>query len=179
MYGWKFHFIYIIDPTCFHAYVVILVGLLWLLSNICCLTYIFVCGLIHMQLYESCWRCGVGLTITLNCQLIYFPTFDASSLVCSLLSWAPIYVAKGCTHLTPHVLEPVIRLPWLTASVTPLLLTELSYLSLRHCGQGIILWPTTGTPTPNSLRSNWDFLPGRSPWHVGGSNTVNTRVDKF
>lgn len=44
---------------------------------------------------------------------------------------------------------------------------------VRHCGQGITLRPAAGNLTPNSLRSNWDFLPGRSPWHVGGSNTVN------
>ncbi len=45
--------------------------------------------------------------------------------------------------------------------------------SVWNHGQGITLWSTAGTPTPNGLRSNWDFLPGRSPWHVGGSNTIN------
>ena len=35
--------------------------------------------------------------------------------------------------------------------------------SMRNCGQGITVWPTVGTPTRNGLRSNWDFLPGRSP----------------
>ena len=48
--------------------------------------------------------------------------------------------------------------------------------SVRHHGQGITLWPTAGTPTPNSQRSNWDFLLGISPWHVGRYNTVNKWV---
>ena len=48
--------------------------------------------------------------------------------------------------------------------------------SMRHRGQGITLRPTAGTPTPNGMMSNWDFLQGRSPWHVGGSNTVNISI---
>lgn len=35
--------------------------------------------------------------------------------------------------------------------------------SVRNCGQGNTIWPTAGTPTPNGLRSTWDFLLGRSP----------------
>jgi len=46
--------------------------------------------------------------------------------------------------------------------------------SMRHRGQGITLRPTAWTPTLNGLRSNWEFLLGRSPWHVGGSSTINT-----
>jgi len=45
--------------------------------------------------------------------------------------------------------------------------------SVWHCGQGITLRPTARTPTTNGLRFNWDFLLRRSPWHVGGSSTVN------
>lgn len=48
--------------------------------------------------------------------------------------------------------------------------------SVRHHSQGITLPPNAGTPTPNGLRPNWDFLPGRSLWHVGGSNTVKDTV---
>jgi len=51
--------------------------------------------------------------------------------------------------------------------------------SMRHCGEGITLRPTIGTPTLNDLRSTWDFLPGRSPWHVGGSSTVNTFLQGY
>ena len=43
----------------------------------------------------------------------------------------------------------------------------------RQRGQGITLRPTTRTPTPNGLRSNWDFSLGRCPWHAGGSSTIN------
>jgi len=34
--------------------------------------------------------------------------------------------------------------------------------------QGNTVWPTARTPTPNSLRSSWDFLPGRSPDMLAG-----------
>ena len=33
---------------------------------------------------------------------------------------------------------------------------------VRNRGQGDTVWPTTWIPTPNGLRSSWDFLPGRS-----------------
>jgi len=48
--------------------------------------------------------------------------------------------------------------------------------SVQHRGQGITLRPTVWTPTWNDLRSNWDFIQGRCPWHVGGSNTVNIYI---
>ena len=50
--------------------------------------------------------------------------------MCSLLSKVLLQVAKGRTHLTLHVLEPLIHLPLLTTVVTPLLLIDLSYLPL-------------------------------------------------
>jgi len=51
--------------------------------------------------------------------------------MCSLLNSVLSQVFKGHTHLNPHVLEPLMHLPWPTASVTPLLPTELFYLP--HC----------------------------------------------
>ena len=83
----------------------------------------------HMKLYESCW-CVIGLTITLDFRIIFFLACDASSLVCSLPSWVLIQVVRGHTHPNPLMLEPLIHLPWLNAEVTPLVLTELSYLPL-------------------------------------------------
>ena len=50
--------------------------------------------------------------------------------------------------------------------------------SVRHHSQGITSQPTARNPTPNGLRSNWDFLPGRSPWHVGDSSIVNKIILK-
>lgn len=38
----------------FHAYVVIVVGLLRYFRNVCCLTYTFYYELFFMKLYESC-----------------------------------------------------------------------------------------------------------------------------
>ena len=40
--------------------------------------------------------------------------------------------------------------------------------SVRNCGQGITIQPTLGTPTPNILRSNLDFLPRRYPYMLAG-----------
>ena len=40
--------------------------------------------------------------------------------------------------------------------------------SMQNQGQGIIIWPTAGTPTPNGMRFNWDFLLGRSPYILVG-----------
>ena len=129
-----------------------------------------------MQLYESCCRCAVGLTITLDCQLVCDLACDASSLVCSLLSWVLLWVAKGHTHLTHP--PPCVRTshsPSLTHcnSHTLALYRVILLAFVQHHDQGITLRPIAGTHTPNSLRSNWDFLLGRYPWHVGGSNTVN------
>lgn len=99
-------------------------------SNVCCLSYVFVYELYCMQLYESFCRCVVGLNITLDCLLSFFPAGDASLLLCSLISQVLLQVSKGCTHLTPHVLEPFMHLPWLTTYVTSLLPTKLSYLPM-------------------------------------------------
>ena len=65
--------------------------------------------------------------------------------------------------------------PSLTHCINHTLATDKVILlaSVRHHGQGITLRPTIGTPTPNGLTSNWDFLLGRSPWHFGRSKTVN------
>lgn len=40
--------------------------------------------------------------------------------------------------------------------------------SMKNHDQGISIGPTVKTPTPNSLRSNWDFLLGRSPDMLAG-----------
>jgi len=50
--------------------------------------------------------------------------------MCSLSRRVLLQVAKGCTHLNPHVLEPLMHLLWLTPVVTSLLPTELSYLPM-------------------------------------------------
>ena len=65
--------------------------------------------------------------------------------------------------------------PSLTHCISHTLVTDRVILlaSVQHHSQGITLRPTARTPTPNGLRSNCDFLPRRSPWHVGGSNTIN------
>lgn len=46
---------------------------------------------------------------------------------------------------------------------------------MHYHNQGIALLPTAGTPTPNSLRSSWDLLPGRST-NMLASSTLSTFV---
>jgi len=40
---------------------------------------------------------------------------------------------------------------------------DITLISVEYHSQGITLPPIVGTPTPNGLRSSWDFLLGRSP----------------
>jgi len=40
--------------------------------------------------------------------------------------------------------------------------------SACDCGQGDIVRPTNGTPTPNGLSYSWDFLLGRLPYMLAG-----------
>ena len=49
--------------------------------------------------------------------------------------------------------------------------------SVWNRGQGITVRPTAGTPTPNGLRSNWDFLSGSSPYMLVGP-TPSTPVEQ-
>lgn len=65
--------------------------------------------------------------------------------------------------------------PFLTHYSGHMLATDKVILlsSMQNHGPGITIRPTTRTPTPNGLRSNWNLLPGRSPWHIGGSSIVN------
>ena len=53
--------------------------------------------------------------------------------------------------------------------VTHFLLPKVIVLSFEHIhGKGITLPPTVGTPTPNGVSSNWDFVSRRFPecWWV-------------
>lgn len=63
-----------------------------------------------------------------------------------------------------------MHLPSLAPNITPLLLTMTSYSRLRATTvKAIPYYPTAVTPTKNDLRSNLDFLPGRSFDMLAGS----------
>lgn len=40
---------------------------------------------------------------------------------------------------------------------------DILLMSACNCSQVDTVWPSSGTPTPNGLRSSWDFLQRRSP----------------
>jgi len=123
--------IYIIIASTFHAYVVLYSSyLVYSKWHMYFISYACMYALFCMSMYESFLNVVIGLTITLDCYLTRFPACDVSSLVCPLHVQVLLQVAKGCTHLNQLVLEPLMHLPWLTAAVTPLLPTELSYLPL-------------------------------------------------
>ena len=87
-------------------------------------------GLFCTSMYESYRNVLIGLTITLDCQLTCLTCCDAPFLVCSLINSMLSQVSKGRTHLTLHVLEPLMHLPWFTTAIKPLLPTKTSYLPL-------------------------------------------------
>lgn len=144
----------IIEPTSFHAYVVTVVRLLWLLSNVCYLTYTFVYEIICMKLYESCWIHVVVLTYHFGLRTILLPACDVISFMCSFQD-VYCYRLLRDTLLFPFcVLEPpCISLDSLQghtlASNKVIILTF-----ARYRGQGTTLLLTIGTPTPNCLRSS-------------------------
>ena len=131
--------------------------------NVCCLTYVVVYELFCMQLYEYCCICAVGLTINLDLWVDLL-----SSLWCI---FAHVFPSK------PSIITCFQRLdsphsPCVRTSRAPSL-TRCSYHTLAtnrdillafvwNHGHGITVWPTARNPTPNSLRSNCDFLLGRS-----------------
>lgn len=109
-------------------------------------------------------KCVVGITITLDHQLIFILDFDVLLLFCSLLSSMLPQVSKGCTH-TPVPCVRTFHAPSLTCCKCHTLDTnkDISLISTHNHGQGDTVLPTARTPPPNSLRSSSDFLPGRSP----------------
>ena len=67
------------------------------------------------------------------------------------------YFPLLCVRTSPFISLDLLQGHTLSF-VKDILLTSTHYRS-----HGIALLLTIGTPTPNSMRSSWDFLPGRSP----------------
>ncbi len=111
---------------------------------------------------------------------IGFPANLLSSLWCIFASVFPSHPSTitGCqgAHSSQPTCVRTYHAPSLTHRSYHTHNTNKGILlaSVQNCGQGITIRPTTRTTTPNGLRSNLEFLPGRSPWHVGYSNTVNS-----
>ena len=103
-------------------------------------------------------------------------------LLANLLSilwciFSHVFPSKPCTIIgfqgahSPHPqLVRTSHAPSLTYCSCHTLATNNDILlaSVRNCDQGITIRPTAGTPTPNGLRSNWDFLLGRSLGMLAG-----------
>ena len=131
-------------------------------SNICCLTYAFVYELFCMRLYESCQRYVVVLTCHFGLWTIPLPACDFIQLVCSFHVAYYYKLLRDIFHFPLYVLEP----PCISFdSLQGHTLSSDKHITLtfvHYHSQGITILPTVGTPTPNSLRSSWDFLPRRS-----------------
>lgn len=72
---------------------------------------------------------------------------------------------------SPHLpCARTVHAPSLTCHSYHTLATNRDILlaSVRNCGQGDTIRPAAGTPTPNGLRSNRDFLLRRSPNMLAG-----------
>jgi len=126
----------------------------------------------------------VQLSYLVCCDCLIRVDCSAGSCACPLCG---VFLAKlGQIHFNLELTFAFFSLQSVRTSHTPSLthciihtlatdrVVLLSYV--RHRRQGITLQPTAGNPTPNCLRSNRDFLSRRSPWHVGGSNTVNNML---
>ena len=158
----------ITEPTHFHAYVVIVVQLLWLLSK-----YVLfnLCICVWTILYAIVW------ILLKTCCCINFSLWIVDYLASSIWCHSPCVFLSRCVLLqaskghtsfyTMCVRTPCISLDSLQghalASDKDILLTSVLYRN-----QCIALIPIVGTPTPNSLRSNWDFLLGRYPYTLVG-----------
>ena len=88
--------------------------------------------------------------------------WTAFQLVMHLRSCVPFPTEYTYTHSSQTICVRTSHAPSLTHYSDHTLATDIVILlaSVRHRGQGIAIWTTAGTPTPNGLRSNWDFLQG-------------------
>ena len=121
------------------------------------LSYLVCCDC-HIRVIFSVGSCACPLHCVFLVELGLIP-FNLELTFTFLSLWS---VGTSHTHSLTNCISHTL------ATVRVILLS-----SVWHRSQGITLRPTAGALKPNGLRSNWDFLPGRSPWHVGGSNTIN------
>ena len=131
----------------------ILYAIIWILLEMCCwFNHHF--GL-PAHLLSNLWCIFARvfpsqLSTVTGCQGVH-----PSQPTCVRTSHAPSF-----THYSSHTL----------ATGRVILLA-----SVWNHGQGISIRPIAGTSTPNGLRSNWDFLSGRSPYMLA-SSTLSTTV---
>ena len=124
--------------------------------RICVWTILYT--IVWILLKSCCW-----FNPSLWSQLFCFPSSDVIQLMCSFQAVYYYRLLRDTLIFPLHVLEPpYISLDWQQGYT----LASNKYILLtfaRYCSQGTTLLPTVGTPTPNSMRSSWDFLLGRSP----------------
>jgi len=88
--------------------------------------------------------CNV-IPLVCSFQIAYFYRLPRGAIPFSFMCWN-----LHASHLTFH-------------RVTHLLSPKVTILHSTHfCSQDITLPPTIGTPTPNGLKSRWDFISRRS-----------------
>ena len=94
---------------------------------------------------------------------IPLPSYDVTLLVCSFSAAYYYKLLRGTLPFPLCVFEPwcisldSLQVGHALASEKFMILTSMIYHD-----QGTTLLPTIGTPTPNGLKSSWDFLPGIS-----------------
>ena len=134
--------------------------------------YFNLCSCVWTDLYAIIW-----ILLQMCCWFNHhfgFLAYILSSLWCIFTHVFPSQLSTntGCqgAHSSQPTCVRTFHSPSLTHYSGHTLATNRVILlaSVRHRGQGITIRPTAGTPTPNSLRSNWDFLPRRSPHMLAG-----------
>lgn len=131
------------------------------LTHACMDSFVWVC----MHIFEMCcmFNHHFGLPANLLSILWFifarvFP-FHPSTITC----------CQG-VHSSPPPYVRTFHAPSLTHCSCNTLATNRGILlaSVRNHGQGITIRPTARTPTPNGLRSDWEFLARRSPYMLAG-----------
>lgn len=129
-----------------------------------CMYRIFLCMYVWILV-----KCGVRLTITLDCWFTFLPAFEAPSLMCCFPSCVFTQASKVRKHSTFRVLKQFMHLPWVIMNVMPLLPTRKYFLPL--CATAIkailydpllgllhqIIWGLVGTSYLGDRLTCWWF----------------------
>jgi len=128
----------------------------------------FLCMYVWTIMYEYVW-------IFLKCVDWFNHHFEflanfLSNLWCIFAHVFPSHLSTITSFQGAHSSQPTYvrtsHAPSLTHCSGHTLTTNTVILlaSIWNRGQDIVIRPNVGTPTPNGLRSNWDFLLGRSSY---------------
>lgn len=102
------------------------------------------------------------LTHHFSLWTILLPVCDVIHLVCSFQVTYYYMLLRDTLPFPLHMIKPPCISVDLLQGGTLAFDKAIMLTYMHYHSQEITLLPTVGTPTPNCLRSSWDFLLGRS-----------------